>query len=160
MPRSGTARLLASRAQYSLIDKSQKCRCNRHIQRLERNTLMKLFSGRLLTGLLVLIATAFSLPATAATVVVSYYSLSPNPVSIKTGDVVYWVDGDDLGPYVITIGSLIFPTPDGVQFNAPGTYSYSEDSAYGGGPWSGSVVVTDDAPPTVSITSPTNNSVL
>jgi len=121
---------------------------------------MKLFSGRLLTGLLVLIATAFSLPATAATVVVSYYSLSPNPVSIKTGDVVYWVDGDDLGPYVITIGSLIFPTPDGVQFNAPGTYSYSADSAYGGGPWSGSVVVTDDAPPTVSITSPTNNSVV
>jgi hypothetical protein len=120
---------------------------------------MKLFSGRLLAGLLIFIATAFSLSATAATVVVGYYSLSPDPVSIKTGDVVYWVDGDDLGPYVITVGTLIFGTPDGVQFNAPGTYHYSADSVYGGGPWSGSVVVTDDAPPTVSITSPTNNSV-
>ena len=121
---------------------------------------MKSFSGRLLAGLLIFIATAFSLPATAATVVVDYFSLSPNPVSIKTGDVVYWVDGDDLGPYIISVGGLIFSTPDGVQFNAPGTYSYSADSVYGGGPWSGSVVVTDDAPPTVSITSPTNNAVL
>jgi len=119
---------------------------------------MKLFSGRLLTGLLVLIATAFSLPATAATVVVSYYSLSPNPVSIKTGDVVYWVDGDGFG-YMITLGPLVVFPPDGIQFNAPGTYTYSAET-FEGGSWPGTVIVTDDAPPTVSITSPTNNSVL
>ncbi|HWC60748.1 MAG TPA: Ig-like domain-containing protein [Verrucomicrobiae bacterium] len=105
----------------------------------------------------------FSLRTNAANVYVNvdYYTLSPNPVYIKPGDAVYWLDNDSfLGPFLITGGWGPVMTPYGIQFNVPpGNYDYTAESAWGGGSWGGTVVVVPNSPPSVSITSPTNGAV-
>jgi len=92
---------------------------------------------------------------------VDYFSLSPEPVRIKTGDAVYWVEDMNsvLGPYIITGDWGYDFAPYGIRFNLPGIYSYTAESAWGGGSWSGTVVVSVNLPPTVSITNPTNGAV-
>jgi len=92
---------------------------------------------------------------------VDYYSLSPNPVHIKPGDAVYWLDNDSfLGPFLITGGWGTVVTPYGIKFDvSPGNYEYTAESAWGGGAWSGMVVVELNLPPSVSITNPTNGAV-
>jgi len=96
----------------------------------------------------------------AATVGVSYFDLSPNPVEIKTGEAVHWTETDpDFGPYIISGPWGNLATPAGIQFNSAGTYSYSASSAFGGGSWGGTVIVRPNSPPVVTITSPTNHSV-
>ena len=99
--------------------------------------------------------------ATDYYVAVDYYSLSPNPVYIKTGDAVFWVDNDSMfAPFVITGGWGTVFTPYGIQFNVPpGTYNYTAESSFGGGGWSGSVVVQMNFPPNVKIANPTNGEV-
>src|SRR5882757_2275254 len=111
---------------------------------------MNFFSGLSLGGLVMFMVAVFSTPATAATVYVSYFGLSENPVNIKTGDVVYWAEGDpDFGPYSITGGWGTIFTPGGIRFNvAPGAYSYSVSSAFGGGSWGGTVNVSPNSLPT------------
>jgi hypothetical protein len=104
---------------------------------------------------------AWTFVSTAATVGVSFFGLSPNPVNIKEGDVVYWYDEDeDFGPYVISGAWGSFATPDGVQFNTTGTFNYTAQSAFGGGSWGGTVNVTTNSLPIVTIVTPTNTSVL
>jgi hypothetical protein len=98
--------------------------------------------------------------AGAATVGVSYFDLSPNPVYIKAGEIVYWDEADpDFGPYLISGAWGSFWTPDGIQFNSSGTYQYSAQSMFGGGSWNGSVVVSPNSLPHVTITTPTNGTV-
>jgi hypothetical protein len=113
----------------------------------------------LATLLFVLIAAPISVRATDAYVGVGLFSLSPETVNIKAGDVVYWIDSDEDGPYMISGPWGSFLTPGGIRFLAPGAYSYSVDSIYGGY-WYGAVNVSAavDSPPTVSITSPANSS--
>jgi hypothetical protein len=106
------------------------------------------------------VATTFPSQASDVTVGVGYFSLSPNPVYIKTGDTVYWDDADeDFAPYIITGNWGSFYTPGGVQFIGAGTYSYTARSSFGGGSYGGTVYVSANALPTVTITSPTNNAV-
>jgi hypothetical protein len=101
--------------------------------------------------------------ARAATVWVDYFSLSPATINITAGEVVYWLEADDLfAPFVISgpWGNLL--TPGGLQFQAPGTYNYTAASSWGGGGWPGTVIVSPgvpNEPPVVTITSPTNNTV-
>ena len=116
-------------------------------------------------SLLSILALCSSLNATAATVGVGFFSLSPNPVSINVGDSVVWTDADeDFAPYVISGPWGSFSTWDpapGVRFNSPGTYQYTAQSLFGGS-WNGSVIVSvgvPNSPPVVTITNPTNNSV-
>lgn len=92
---------------------------------------------------------------------VDYYSLSPSTVYIKMGDAVIWVDNDSFfAPFRITGAWGRFFTPYGLRFNVlPGSYNYTAESAYGGGSWNGSVVVQENFPPSVNITSPTNGAV-
>jgi hypothetical protein len=118
-------------------------------------------------SLITLLAISWTLTSGAATayVGVSYFGLSPATVNIEEGDVVYWHDEDeDFAPYLISGDWGAFYTPNGILFNVPpGTYSYTAQSLYGGGSWGGSVVVSSgvpNSPPVVTITSPTNNSVL
>jgi hypothetical protein len=123
-----------------------------------RNNLMKKFAGLLFTYVVGTFVAGFSATSQAATVSVSYLSLSPDPVYVVTGGVVDWQDGDDLGPYAISGGWGTFFTPGGIRFNVPpGSYGYSAESAFGGGPFDGKVIVVAPTPPTVMITSPTNN---
>jgi hypothetical protein len=85
------------------------------------------------------------------------FTLSPDPVSIVTGQAVYWVD-DGSGPYMIFSTSSAWSpvtTPGGILFNAAGTYPYFDDAGD-----QGTVYVTDNVPPTIAITNPTNNAVL
>ena len=101
-----------------------------------------------------------SLAAKANTVYVSvdYFSgLSPDPVYINVGDIVYWTD-DGFGPYLIYFGpSLNFDTPGGVQFFAAGTYNYIDDLGDQGTVYVGNAP--PNSPPSVLITNPTNNAV-
>ena len=112
---------------------------------------------------LLMILTGFGpLRASAATVYVSYYGLSPNPVNVKVGETVAWVDADPddfFAPYMITFPTLYGFTPCWTQFATPGTRRYTAESAYGGGTWSGTVNVTPNFPPVVIITGPTNGAI-
>jgi hypothetical protein len=84
------------------------------------------------------------------------YSFSPDPVYIVTGMVVYWFD-DGSGPYTIysfTGAWAPFQTPGGILFDQAGTYEYFDDVFD-----TGIVYVSDNVPPTVAITNPTNNQV-
>jgi len=111
-------------------------------------------------AVIVLLALFCSLTARAdAYVFVYYWGLSPETANITEGEVVWWYDGDDYGPYLIVVEGtgISFHTPGGVRFNAAGSYSYYDD-------WgdSGTVNVSaggPNSPPVVTITSPTNNSV-
>jgi hypothetical protein len=115
---------------------------------------------RIVKAAIALLMLSGSLAARAdADVYVYYWGVSPDPVNITEGEVVWWYDGDYYGPYYIVIEGtgIAFWTPGGVQFNAAGSYSYYDDMGD-----SGTVNVspgTPNSPPVVTITSPTNNSV-
>jgi plastocyanin len=85
------------------------------------------------------------------------FSFSPDPVYIVAGETVDWQD-DGSGPYAIisdTGAWTTFYTPGGLYFDQTGTYGYSDDAGD-----TGTIVVTPNIPPTVTITYPTNNTVL
>jgi hypothetical protein len=86
--------------------------------------------------------------------------LDPDPVSIVTGQFVYWVD-DGSGPYDISSfsGPSSFSTQtggDAVQFTVPGHYDYVESGSFS----EGQIIVSPNVPPAVQITNPTNNATL
>ena len=79
-----------------------------------------------------------------------------DPVNIVAGEAVYWID-DGSGPYTIISLSgawVSFETPGGILFDTPGTYSYADDNGD-----FGTIHVTANIPPSVNITSPSNNAV-
>jgi hypothetical protein len=86
---------------------------------------------------------------------------TPDPVNIVAGEYVEFLDdgsGPDGGSYLITSDTgawTPFLTPGEVFFTQTGSYSYYDD--YGN---FGTVNVTPNIPPTVTITYPTNNTVL
>jgi plastocyanin len=84
------------------------------------------------------------------------FSFTPDPVYIVAGEVVYWID-DGTGPYTIYSNNgdwVPFATPGGLYFNQPGTYAYYDDAGD-----FGTVYVSANTPPSVTITNPTNNAV-
>jgi hypothetical protein len=98
--------------------------------------------------------------AAVAVVGVGYFQLSPDPVYIKTGDYVYWsVTDQDFEPYSITGSWGTIFAPDAVLFSGAGTYHYTASSFYGGS-WDGTVYVSSNNPPTVTITTPTNGTAI
>jgi hypothetical protein len=119
----------------------------------------------ILKSLLLLSTLFWSLHATAATVFVevSLFNLSPDPVNINVGDSVYWT-GDEDPDFTYAISGpwgTVF-TPGGVTAPAQGTYPYTASSILGGGSFNGTAIVSagvPNSPPTVTITSPTNNEV-
>jgi len=85
------------------------------------------------------------------------FSLSPDPVNIVVGEVVYWQD-DGSGPYAITSDTgdwQPFLTPGGLLFNRTGTFNYHDDTGN-----FGTVNVFPNVPPSVTITNPATNAVL
>ena len=86
-------------------------------------------------------------------------SLSPDPVVIVTGEVVFWDDGGG-GPYFISSvsGPASFSTTTGgggIEFTIAGHYDYQDDAFQ-----FGSIIVSPNIPPLVTITNPTNNATL
>lgn len=84
------------------------------------------------------------------------FSFSPDPVNIVTGEDVYWMD-DGSGPYLIISDTGAWPTfytPVDILFTQPGTYGYHDDVGD-----FGTVIVTPNLPPSVTITNPTNSEV-
>src|SRR5204863_1660840 len=84
------------------------------------------------------------------------FSFSPDPVNIVAGEYVYWVD-DGSGPYLISSDTgawAPFQTPNGVVFTQPGQYGYHDDAGD-----FGTVFVTPNIPPSVTITNPATNAV-
>ncbi len=84
------------------------------------------------------------------------FSLSPDPVNINVGASVIWKD-DGTGPYQIisdTGAWKTFATPGGIRFTQPGTYTYHDDAGD-----FGTVVVTANLPPSVTITNPASAAV-
>ncbi len=108
-----------------------------------------------LLSIVSLLATACALHAQpSVTVTDDGVTFSPDPVSIVTGQAVYWVD-DGSGPYTIfsrTSAWSPVTTPGGILFSVAGTYSYFDDAGD-----QGTIYVTANLPPTVAITNPTNN---
>jgi hypothetical protein len=101
---------------------------------------------------------SYSFTAKAANyeVTVDFFGLTPDPVNIKEGDSVFWIDGDGGGPYTIYFnGGLVqVETPNGLTFGLAGTYYYFDDLGdYG------TVNVSPNSPPFITITNPTNNTV-
>ncbi|MDB6066180.1 MAG: Chitinase [Pedosphaera sp.] len=88
----------------------------------------------------------------------SLFSLNPNPVHISTGEAVFWTDADGGGPYGIyaTDGSWNTVTDNisGIRFTQAGTYNYSDDNGN-----FGTITVTLNIPPSVTITNPANHAV-
>jgi hypothetical protein len=88
---------------------------------------------------------------------VTLLSLSPNPVYITTGEAVFWTDADGGGPYGIYASNGSWSTTtdsSGIQFLQPGTYPYYDDAGD-----SGTIYVSINYPPSLSIITPTNGSV-
>jgi len=79
-------------------------------------------------------------------------SFTPDPVYIVTGEAVSWTD-DGTGYTIISdSGSWnSFQIPGGILFTDAGTYQYLDDAGD-----TGTIYVTPNIPPTVTITSPTN----
>jgi len=85
------------------------------------------------------------------------FGLSPDTVNIVAGESVSWID-DGSGPFKIMSDTGAWPsfyTPGELYFTQPGTYGYQDDFEN-----LGTVVVTPNIPPAVTITRPTNNTVL
>jgi len=106
-----------------------------------------------------MVVCAFQARAQFVDVIDDGNSLSPDPVFIVTGEVVYWDDGGG-GPYFISSlsGPASFSTTTGgggIEFTIPGHYDYQDDAFN-----FGSIVVVANVPPSVAITNPTNNAVL
>lgn len=104
-------------------------------------------------GLLLALGT---LPTRADVVVdVTLSSLSPNPVNIVTGEAVFWTDADGNGPYSIYANNGAWNTVtdgSGIRFTQVGTYAYYDDNGD-----NGTIKVTDNIPPSVTITNPANH---
>ena len=112
------------------------------------------------------VALSYSLTAKAANhyVYIDYdLGPDPDPVNIYVNDSVYFYDGDGFGPYEIYFNASVdFYTPGGVTFMGAGTYSYFVFDFFGDFVGTGSVVASvpqPNYPPSVTITSPTNNAV-
>ena len=91
---------------------------------------------------------------------VSFGYFSPDPVYIVVGEGVYWVDDGVSYNIISDTGAWpTFSTPGpvsgGVYFTQTGTYPYHDDAGD-----FGTIYVSADIPPTVSITYPTNGTVL
>ena len=91
---------------------------------------------------------------------VSFGYFSPDPVNIVVGEGVYWVDDGVSYNIISDTGAWpTFSTPGpssgGIFFTQPGTYGYQDDYME-----TGTINVSADVPPTVSITYPTNGTVL
>lgn len=83
-------------------------------------------------------------------------TFSPDPVNIVVGQAVLWKD-DGSGPYQITSATgawTPFNTPGGILFSQSGTYSYYDDVGN-----FGTVQVSPNIPPSVTITNPATNAV-
>jgi len=85
------------------------------------------------------------------------FSFSPDPLSVVVGDSISWVD-DGTGPYQIisdTGAWTTFKTPGQVLFTQVGTFSYHDD--FGN---FGTIYVSLNIPPSVTITNPAPNALL
>jgi plastocyanin len=115
----------------------------------------KLFVGLIAVAALVVGAApvASAAPAATATVQIKRSSFVPSPVTIKTGDIVRWVNSDTHNHQVVSNnGSFVSPIlgPGKVythRFNAAGTYRYHD----GLNPTVRGVVKVTGPPPAVSI---------
>jgi hypothetical protein len=120
--------------------------------------MLRIDSPRRFLTLLSLLVVLAALRSNADQLVdVTFFSLSPNPVYIVTGEAVYWTDADGGGPYQIfgNAGWSTVTDGPGVQFLSTGTYGYYDDAGD-----SGTIYVTANVPPSVSITNPANHAVL
>lgn len=82
---------------------------------------------------------------------------SPNPVQVVVGEPVFWYDSDGNGPYNIfssTGAWQTFQTDAGLTFSHTGTFPYYDDNGD-----TGTVIVTTNIPPSVTITNPANQAV-
>ena len=99
----------------------------------------------------------FVIQAQAQVVVIDDgFSFTPDPVNITLGESVTWKD-DGTGPYQIISDAgawMTFSTPGGILFSQTGSFSYHDDAGD-----FGTVVVTANLPPSVTITNPANNAV-
>jgi len=99
-----------------------------------------------------------AIPALAGVIVdVTMFSLAPNPVNIVTGEAVFWTDADGGGPYSIYANSGSWSTVTdgyGVRFTQAGTYGYYDDNGN-----DGTIYVTVNIPPSVTITNPANHAI-
>ena len=85
---------------------------------------------------------------------VTMFSLAPNPVNILTGEAVFWTDADGCGPYSIYANNGAWNTvtdAGGIQFPQAGVYAYYDDNGN-----TGTINVTANVPPSVTITNPAN----
>src|SRR6266404_262965 len=102
-----------------------------------------------------------------AYVQVSIGGFSPSSVTISPGEVVYWMVGDDMGPYSISSESgawgprYLYDQGDveGLQFDQVGDYSYYDAFNYNYGVVHVRIGL-PNSPPTVSIASPTDGAFL
>ena len=87
---------------------------------------------------------------------VSMFSLFPDPVTIATGEAVFWTDADGGGPYGIYFFNGWYTQTDsyGLIFYQQGSYNYYDDNGN-----MGTVNVTLNVPPSVTITSPADHAV-
>jgi len=111
-------------------------------------------NGSWIVAMLMTMAVGAMTARADALVSVTAFSLSPNPVNIVTGEAVYWTDSDGGGPYGIYSSTGQFNTETdgaGILFNQPGTYGYYDDNGN-----IGSIHVTANVPPNVTILTPTN----
>ena len=90
-----------------------------------------------------------------ATVLVSAGRLSPDPVNIVAGETVFWMDVDGGGYWIYGYSPASWSADSdsniGVLFTQPGHYPYYDDSLD-----FGTVIVTANIPPSVTITNPAN----
>jgi hypothetical protein len=95
--------------------------------------------------------------ATAQTTVIDDgFSLTPDPVMIILGGAVNFLD-DGTGPYRIisdTGAWASFSTPGGILFSQIGSFGYHDDAGN-----FGTVIVSPNMPPSVTITNPASNAV-
>jgi hypothetical protein len=103
---------------------------------------------------LFVVSCTFSAPAVVYVSVSIFTGLSPDPAHIVAGDAVVWYDGDGFGPYTIFGFGPPFDTTGGIRFLQPGSYQYSDDVGD-----QGTVIVSPDIPPSVTITNPATNAV-
>jgi hypothetical protein len=87
----------------------------------------------------------------------SLNGFSPNPAQAVVGEPVFWYDSDGNGPYTIFSASgawQTFQTDAGLIFSHTGTFQYYDDVGD-----TGTLIVTSNAPPSVTITNPVNQAV-
>jgi plastocyanin len=125
--------------------------------------LMKMYPNNLHAILLALAFAACSVQAVTNQVTILSSGFSPASKTINAGDSIRWVNLDDYEHTTVSdtglwnSGILYYGGSYTVTFNTPGTYGYYDQFDY----FTGTIVVNSaNTPPTVSITSPTNNAVI